>query len=134
MTSVSSMHPIYQIYGCMQDSRRGWIVNLAGDAKTRVQTLTQLFSCAASEALPSALAEQEAVAFSASLKRYAQSRTSASETRGLGVAAAQVATAADVDEVDADAATLLDAVDTQFQRRTWAFAASFARAGSCSIA
>jgi len=90
--------------------------NLAGDAKTRDQTLAQLFSRAASEALPSALTEQEAVAFSASLKRYAQSRISASETRGLGVAAAQVVTAADADEVDADAATLLDAVDTQFQR------------------
>ena len=35
---------------------------------------------------------------------------------GWGVAAAQVSTAADADEVDADAATLLDAIDAQFQR------------------
>ena len=40
--------------------------NLTGDAQTRDQTLAQLFSRAASEALPSALTEQEAVAFSAS--------------------------------------------------------------------
>ena len=120
---------------CAEDILAEFSANLAGDAKTRDQALTQLFSRAASEALPSALTEQEAVAFSASLKRYAQSRTSASETRGLGVAAAQVATAADADEVDADAATLLDAVDTQFQRPDLGLRGKLrARAGSCSIA